>query len=70
MLIRVHGRSTMIGAPQRFPAFEDWTNMTEPEQDALLARMEAARRRRLWSLWAAAVVGAATTAFIAFAIWL
>ena len=59
----------MIGAPQRFPAFDDWAKMTEPEQDALLARMEAARRRRLWLLSATAVVGAATAAYIAFAIW-
>jgi hypothetical protein len=27
MLIRVHGESTMIGAPQRFPAFEDWAKL-------------------------------------------
>jgi len=60
----------MMGAPQRFPAFEDWTKMTEPEQDALLSRLEAARRRKLLLLWAAAVVGAATAAYFAFAIWL
>jgi hypothetical protein len=36
MPIRVHEEGTMIGAPQRFPAFEDWTKMTELEQDALL----------------------------------
>jgi hypothetical protein len=60
----------MIGAPQRFPAFEDWTRMTEPEQDALLARMEAGRRRRLSLLWATGVVGAAIAAYIAFALWL
>jgi len=60
----------MIGAPQRFPAFEDWTKMTEHEQDALLSHMEAARRRKLLLLWALAVAGAATAAYIAFAIWL
>jgi hypothetical protein len=60
----------MIGAPPRFPAFEDWAKMTEPEQDALLARMEAGRRRRLWLLWATAVVGAPIAAYIAFALWL
>jgi hypothetical protein len=28
-----------------FPAFEDWKKMSEREQDALLDRLEAARRR-------------------------
>ena len=60
----------MIGAAQRFPAFEDWAKMTELEQDALLSRIEAARRRKLLLLWAAAVAGTATAAYIAFAIWL
>ena len=70
MSIRVHQESTMIGAPQRFPAIEDWTKMTELEQDALLSHLEAARRRRLLQLWAAAVAGAAAAAYIASAIWL
>jgi hypothetical protein len=70
MLIRVHGDSTMMGAPQRFPAFEDWTKMTEPEQDALLSRMEAARRRKLLLLWVTAVAAATAAAYVAFAIWL
>jgi len=28
-----------------FPAFEDWKNMSEREQDALLDRLEAAKQR-------------------------
>ena len=34
----------------QFPTFEKWQSMTEGEQDALLARMESARRRRSLSL--------------------
>jgi hypothetical protein len=29
-----------------FPAFDDWKRMSEREQDALLDRLEAAKRRR------------------------
>jgi hypothetical protein len=29
-----------------FPAFEDWKRMSERQQDALLDRLEAAKRRR------------------------
>jgi hypothetical protein len=35
----------MIGSAPQFPAIDDWQKMSETEQDALLARMEAARRR-------------------------
>jgi hypothetical protein len=35
----------MIGARPQFPAIDDWQRMSETEQDALLARMETARRR-------------------------
>ncbi|TMJ72707.1 MAG: hypothetical protein E6G91_10030 [Alphaproteobacteria bacterium] len=35
----------MIGATPQFPAIDDWQKMSEAEQDALLARMESARRR-------------------------
>jgi hypothetical protein len=35
----------MIGATPQFPAIDDWQKMSETEQDALLARMERARRR-------------------------
>jgi hypothetical protein len=35
----------MIGATPQFPAIDDWQKMSETEQDALLARMESARRR-------------------------
>jgi hypothetical protein len=39
----------MLRAPP-FPALDDWQRMSEPEQDALLARMEAARRRNTLGL--------------------
>ena len=35
----------MIGATPQFPAIDDWQKLSETEQDALLARMESARRR-------------------------
>ena len=35
----------MIGSTPQFPAIDDWRKMSETEQDALLARMETARRR-------------------------
>lgn len=35
----------MKGSTPQFPAFDDWQRMSETEQDALLSRMEAARRR-------------------------
>jgi hypothetical protein len=33
-----------------FPAFEVWDQMSEREQNALLDRMDAARRRKRWLL--------------------
>ena len=35
----------MIGATPQFPAIDDWQKMSATEQDALLARIESARRR-------------------------
>ena len=35
----------MIGSTPPFPAFDAWEKMSESEQDALIARMEAVRRR-------------------------
>jgi hypothetical protein len=35
----------MPPAAPPFPAFEDWQRMSEREQDALLDRLEAKRRR-------------------------
>jgi len=54
----------MIGVTPRFPAFDDWQKMSERDQDALISRMEAARRRgtliyRLLIALACTVVGAA-----------
>lgn len=53
----------MIGSAPRFPTFEDWQKMSDREQDALLASMEAAQRwgalaRRLLVV----VIGAAAAA--------
>ena len=36
----------MLGSAPRFPALHIWQNMSESEQDALIAKIEAARRRR------------------------
>jgi hypothetical protein len=41
----------MIGATPQFPAIDDWQKMSETEQDALLARMESARRRGALLNW-------------------
>ncbi len=54
----------MIGSAPRFPTFEDWEKMTEQEQDALLGRMEAARRRKSWLSWAAVVAGLTIAAYV------
>jgi len=35
----------MIGSTPQFPAIDDWQKMSERDQDALISRMEAARRR-------------------------
>jgi hypothetical protein len=36
----------MLGSTPAFPPFERWQSMSEAEQDALIARMETARRRQ------------------------
>ncbi len=52
----------MIGSTPPFPAFDEWEKMSESEQDALIARMEAVRRRNsriyrilVWAMPAAAI---------------
>jgi hypothetical protein len=40
-----------------FPAFDEWARMSEQEQDALLARIESARRRKGWLLLGACGTG-------------
>jgi hypothetical protein len=52
----------------QFPAFDNWQKMSESEQDALLARMERARRRRggLFRLLAAVLL----TGAVSFALYL
>jgi hypothetical protein len=49
----------MLGPTPRFPAFDVWQTMSESEQDALLAKMETARRRA--SLGYRLVIGLACT---------
>jgi hypothetical protein len=56
-------REIMPRPPPSFPAFDEWQRMSELEQDALLDRLEAARRRgsplkRLW-IWALCAVACA-----------
>jgi hypothetical protein len=53
----------MTPAAPQFPSLNVWEGMSEPEQDALIDRIERARRRKmLWSriqagvMWAAAAV--------------
>jgi hypothetical protein len=50
----------MLGSAPRFPAFQAWKNMSEDEQDALLAKMEKTRRQR--SLLLRVSIGAAIVA--------
>jgi hypothetical protein len=53
----------MTPAAPQFPSLNVWEGMSEPEQDALIDRIERARKRKLlWSriqvgaMWAAATV--------------
>jgi hypothetical protein len=52
-----------------FPSFEDWAKISEDEQDALLFRMEAERRRKSRVLWLGTFVGVATAAYVGLPIW-
>lgn len=36
----------MLFATPRFPALDDWRRMSEREQDALIGKIEAAKRRK------------------------
>jgi hypothetical protein len=55
---------TMAQFNRRFPAFDAWQAMSESEQDALLAKIERARRRShaFKSILIAGLVVAATSA--------
>ena len=54
------GTRKMTPAAPQFPALDVWEGMSEPEQDALIDRIERARRRKqLWSRIQAAVGWAA-----------
>ena len=48
-----------------FPAFEDWKRMSEREQDALLDRLEATKRRRTRGSRLLMALGCATVALVA-----
>jgi hypothetical protein len=48
-----------------FPAFEDWKRMSAREQDALLDRLEAAKRRSSLRTRLLMVLGCATVALAA-----
>ena len=48
-----------------FPAFDDWKRMSEREQDALLDRLEVAKRRRSLRARLLIVLGAVAVALAA-----
>jgi hypothetical protein len=48
-----------------FPTFEDWKRMSEREQDALLDRLEAEKRRGAFRTRLLIVLGCATVALAA-----
>ena len=50
----------MRGLVPRFPAFEEWAKMPETEQNALLDRMEAAKRHNSWLVTSLACAAMAT----------
>ena len=60
----------MLSSTQAFPPFEQWQAMSEAEQDALIGRMERARRRRRGLLRFLAGLGAAAMTAISTALYL
>jgi hypothetical protein len=58
----------MLGSTRAFPPFEQWQAMSEAEQDALIGRMETARRRKRGLL--RVLVGAAAAAGLCLALYL
>ncbi len=53
----------MTQPAQSFPAFDDWQSMSESEQDALLDKLETAKRRgsiKSWVLFGIGLVFAAS----------
>jgi hypothetical protein len=57
----------MLGSAPSFPVLDEWQRMSESEQDALIGRMETARRRIVrnrWVIFALAFVGVAVGAGI------
>jgi hypothetical protein len=53
----------MLTDKPAFPAFDQWARMSEREQDALLMRIENARRRKRTLYWALAAVALVATAW-------
>ena len=53
----------MTGSAPSFPAFDEWQKMSESEQDALIDRMEAVRRRQ--TLKVRILIGLACAAAVA-----
>jgi hypothetical protein len=53
----------MAQAAPQFPSLDAWERMSEPEQDALLDRIERVRRREL--LWSRARAGLVLGAVLA-----
>jgi hypothetical protein len=58
----------MLGRGSEFPAFDDRRSMSESEQDALIGRIEVARRPRAIVLRALSLALAAVVAGAAFVI--
>jgi hypothetical protein len=59
---------TMAQSNRRFPAFDVWQTMDESEQDALLAKIERARRRS--NAFTSVLIGVLVVAAISGALYL
>jgi hypothetical protein len=46
----------MLFAAPKFPALNDWRRMSEGEQDALIGKMEATKRRKTLLRWGTVVL--------------
>jgi hypothetical protein len=62
----------MIGSSPQFPALSEWQKMSESEQDTLINKMEAVRRRnsRIFIAFFFATFGAAIAAALCAVGWL
>jgi hypothetical protein len=57
----------MLTNKPEFPELDEWTRMSDEEQDALLTRMESARRRIPWLFWSVCSAGLVVIAWALFA---